>query len=420
MMNVYRVKKLAINGPPIAVSVPASKSILARALLLAAFSGRDCLLRADGAGDDTRDMLSCLRALGVGWELTEGGIRVLGSHAPKKTASLDVGSAGTAARFLPAVLAFYGGEYRFTCSPQMQRRPMALDALRACGATVECLGKREGFPFLLRSDGANPSSLSLGTDTSTQFASGIMLASAATRKKFCLRLTGERTDSSYIRMTCALIRAFGTEIDETGDTFSLSPCRPAPEEYAVEPDLSGACYFYALSLLLGRKVLVRGVRLPSLQGDAAFLKLLEARGVLFRETEEGLVADGTNVTAFDGFNENMRDLSDQALTVAALAPFARTPSRITGISHICRQECDRIAAIEQNLTALGVPCTADGESVTVSPAPVKGGRVNTFGDHRVAMAFTLTGLRAGGVEIENPACTAKTFPHFFETVDALS
>ena len=156
------------------------------------------------------------------------------------------------------------------------------------------------------------------------------------------------------------------------------------------------------------------------EGDKKFLSLLAARGVLFSDSEEGLLADGRNVTSFRGFEEDMRDYSDQALTVAALAPFADSPTRLTGLKHIRRQECDRLHAIAHNLSTLGVPVREEEDGVVITPAPVRGGTVETFGDHRVAMAFSLIGLKTGNIAIENPSCCKKTFDNYFQLLDELT
>lgn len=420
-MDAYTVKPIARGGATITVSVPSSKSILNRAIVLAAFTDGDCLLRASDFGTDTEDLLGCLTALGIGWERTPEGLLIHGSAHPRPQAVLHVGSAGTAARFLPAVLAARGGDYTFFASEQMQRRPMELASLLATqGAEIEFLGEKGHFPFRLRSNGIDLSRVRVDTAVSTQYASGLLLAAAAAGRPISLDLAGPRTSSGYIRMTRSAAEAFGCAT--RGETcITLTPqASPKPREYCIEPDLSGACYFYALSLLLSRRVVVRGVHLPTLQGDAAFFDLLASRGVLMEDTTDGLAADGTAVDAFDGFETDMRDFSDQTLTVAALAPFAKTPTRLWGIAHIRRQECDRIAAISENLTALGVPCRASEDKVRIDPAPVRGGLVRTFSDHRVAMAFSLIGLRAGGITIDDPSCTRKTFGTFFRILESLS
>ncbi|MDE6411657.1 MAG: 3-phosphoshikimate 1-carboxyvinyltransferase, partial [Clostridia bacterium] len=153
-------------------------------------------------------------------------------------------------------------------------------------------------------------------------------------------------------------------------------------------------------------------------GDGRFLELLEKRGVRFIETDEGLLADGSGAS-FEGFNENFCDFSDQTITAAALAPFASSPSCITGIAHIKKQECDRITAIEKNLNALGVPSKSGDDFIEIQPALPKGGTVETFHDHRVAMAFALTALKTGNITIDDSECCNKTFEGYFNEIEKL-
>ncbi len=418
-MQIYEVKKFIPKKDAVLTpQTPASKSILNRALLLAALAKGDVTLLCGGLSEDTRAMLDCLETLGVQTEQITDGILVhgCGGAFPVRTASLDVRSAGTAARFLTVALAFAGGDYTLTASPQMQKRPMdVLGVLEDAGISIDYFGERGHFPFRMRSNGLNADVLTVNTDLSTQYASGIILAAACIRP-VTLRLTGSRTRGSYIQMTLALIRSFGAAWERTGDTLRITPAACAPAVYEVENDLSGACYFYALALLFSTRVLVRRIHLNTRQGDLKFLRLLEEKGVSIADTPDGILADGRKVASFTGWNADMHDFSDQALTLAALAPFATSPTRIRGIGHIRRQECDRIRAMTENLNALGVPAEAKEDEVYIPPAPVRGGTVKTFDDHRVAMAFTLIGLKTGNVAIENPACTRKTFENFFDII----
>ncbi len=418
-MNVYRVKPL--RQREIEVSVPASKSILSRALLLAAFTeGETVLSGCETFGQDGSDLLSCLSALGISAERTCGGLLVRGTKDFRREASLNVGSAGTAARFLTAILAFAGGNYRFDSSEQMKRRPMdLLFLLKELGATVRFLGEEGHFPFVLSSCKLSAREMTVDTDVSTQFASGLMLA-AAVGSPLTLRLTGSRTHGSYLKTTEDVIASFGGKTVQSGNELTVFPIGRATARYAVPPDVSSGCYFYALSLLCGAKTLVRGVRKDCGQSDLRFLEVLRDKGVTLAESAEGIVADGRKVSAFSGFDLDMRDFSDQTMTLAALAPFADSPSVLRNIGHIRRQECDRVEAILHNLTALGVPCECRENDILIRPAPVRPAAIETYGDHRVAMAFSLVGLKVGGVTIENPDCCKKTFGNYFEILDEIT
>lgn len=420
-MNCYTISKLKTKT--ICVDVPSSKSILNRALLLAAFTEGDTLLRCGGYGDDSEVLLDCLSVLGIATDKTQSGIFVHGRRDFTKTGVLDVGNAGTAARFLTAILAFLGGDYEFHGSPRMNERPMEiLPLLSSLGVNLEYLNEQEHFPFRMHSDGIRAERVTIDTNISTQYASGLMLAGALGNAPLNIELTGSRTTGSYISMTASLIRSFGGKCEPLGERNDLriTPIGCSPKEYAVEPDVSGACYFYALSLLCNASVLVRGIFSDSLQGDIRFLQLLGRKGVRIKSTAEGIVADGTHVPFYNGFDNDMRDFSDQTMTMAVLAAFAESPSILRGISHIRTQECDRVEAIIENLNALGVRAFANGEDIFIEPAPVHPCKIKTYSDHRMAMAFSLIGLRTGGIEIDDPGCCSKTFPNFFEIIEKLT
>ena len=205
-----------------------------------------------------------------------------------------------------------------------------------------------------------------------------------------------------------------------GNKITLFPIQTAAKEYAVAPDFSGACYFYALSLLCGARALVNGAHPDCGQTDLKLLDVLKEKGVKVTDTPAGMVADGGNISTFSGFDVDMQDFSDQTLTLAALAPFAATPSVLKNIGHIRKQECDRVEAILHNLTALGVPCECRGEDILIYPAPVRPATLESYGDHRVAMAFALVGLKADGIKIKDPECCKKTFGNYFEILDELT
>lgn len=416
-METYTVKKL--TKQELFIEVPTSKSMLNRALVLSAFSKGIIQLNFGKFAEDTRALIACLQTIGIKTEANENGLKIYGcnGNVPIQKATLNVMSAGTVARFLPVMLAFCGGDYLFYSSDQMKHRPMdVLEELQHAGITIEYLEEQGHFPFRLISHGFCKNNISIDTDKSTQYASGILLSAMHYGKPFHISLHGTRTNSSYIAMTLSMLNEFFIPYTKDGNKLTIYPQTNFPQSYTVEPDLSGACYFYALSLLLSCRVCIKNISKNTKQGDYAFLQLLEKRGVRFTDTDNGLLADGSDVQTFLGFQENIQDFSDQALTIAALAPFARTPTVLTGISHIRNQECDRIHAIVENLTRLGVPVSEKNNCLTIYPANPKSAHINTFQDHRVAMAFSLIGLKCGNITIENPACVTKTFDDYFDII----
>lgn len=418
-MMDYCVKPL--SAKEFTVEAPASKSILNRALVLSSFTEGETMLLCGNYGEDTRALLSCLHALGVGVEHTPQGLLVHGTRNVTRKAAIDVRDSGTSARFLTAVLAFLGGDFTLNASKQMCGRPMELTALlEKCGVSFEFFGEKGRLPFRMHGAGIEESALACDTDISTQYASGIMLAAAVGNKPFRLALTGGGATSSYLAMTAALIRAFGGACERNGNLFEIVPIARKPQTFSVEPDVSAACYFYALALLCRAKVTVRGITRESLQGDIRFLDLLERRGVEIVRSAEGLTADGTNVESYRGFKEDIGDFADQAPTIAALAPFATTPTRLTGLGRSRYKESDRLHSICKNLYMLGVDCRADEDRLTVWPRLPHAGCIDPCGDHRIAMAFTLIGLKTGGITISEPDCCNKTFEEFFPIVNGLT
>ena len=415
------------------VTVPGSKSITNRALLLAAVSDGTSKLCGCLTSDDARHFIECLKALGfpvsevsdgrLGSDITITGF---GGDIPKKSAEIYVGSAGTAARFLAAMLAFSDGEYELNSSEQMKKRPMQplIDALRGAGARVECTESEGHFPLRITGAGRSslPDSITVNIDKSSQFLSALLIASGTLGKPIAINVTGLH-GLSYVDMTAKMMKSFGVTAqkqEKDGQiqyTFSGRE-RYKAADYAVEPDMSAAAYFYALAAVTGARVIVNGVSENMLQGDTQFLQLLQKMGCKVENTGGEICvtgADGGRLTG--GFTADMSAFSDQALTLAAIAPFADAPITITGIGHIRLQECDRIKAITDSLAALGIKTDEKPDEVTIYPSTPHGGDIETFDDHRVAMSFTLTGLRTKGVRILNPSCCKKTFAEYFEVLE---
>ena len=422
MIEKYLVKKIT---EPVdwKVTVPGSKSMTNRALLLAALSAGTVRVEGVLFSDDSRHFLACLVALGFTVEIEEEKkcvtVTGCGGRIPSGEAAIDVGSAGTAARFLAAMLGFSDGCYEIRCSAQMKRRPMAelFELLSGAGAKITFLEEEGHLPVRItgcrsaRADetaGETPRRLSLDITKSTQFLSALLLIAPMVPEGMKIHITSEKTDGSYIRITRKMMQEFGVSVAFDGRDYEV-PHRSSyrKEAYTVEPDMSAACYFYAAAAVTGGRALVRHVHMDNTQGDLRFLEVLE---------HMGCTADG----ALRGITVNMNDFSDQALTLAAIAPFADAPVRIEGIGHIRGQECDRIHAIQTNLTALGIRCEEEETAVTIYPGSPHGGSVETYDDHRVAMAFSLIGLRTDGIVIENPACCRKTFENYFTVLSELT
>lgn len=427
-MNQYHVRKIECIKE-IEVQVPGSKSITNRALLLAALSVHRCKLHGVLFSDDSRAFLDSLVKLGFEVEADEKTkevvIQGLGGKIPNEHACIDVRSAGTAARFLTVMLALAGGEYELRASPQMCRRPMQplLDILKRAGVAFTFQGEADHFPFIMKSHAVSLKEVSIDTGVSSQFASALLMSGVLLAEGLTVLLSGDRAEGAYIKMTLAMMEQFGIRpvrvehgyrIPHTND-FGL-------EEYQVEPDVSGACYFYAMAPLLQTDVAVRNVHMDSLQGDIKFLQVLEKMGCTLTDDADGVRLSGSSLDGYPGMDISMKDFSDQTMTMAAIAPFAKGETVIRNIGHIRFQETDRVHAIITELTRMGIACeeAPECDGIRIRPGTVKACAVETYEDHRMAMAFSLVGLKTGKITIMNPECCRKTFENYFELLEGLN
>lgn len=410
------------------VSVPGSKSITNRALLLATLAEGTSTLSGVLFSDDSRHFLKCVQDLGFDTEVDEAGCKVkvtgMGGRIPKEEASVYVGSAGTAARFLTAILGLSNGTYHMDASEQMRRRPMAplLESLKALGCDIryEESGKDGFFPFTLHSHGFQKNEITIDIGHSSQFLSALLIASCLDGEDFTINVEGTH-GMAYIEMTVKMMKQFGVLSNQVkpGQFVTAKGQSYVSKNYPIEPDASAASYFYAMCPLLSIPVKVKNIHFDSLQGDVAFIHILEQMGCHAVDEADGIILfppkDG-----FHGVTVDMSACSDQAITLAAIAPFADTPTTITGIGHIRFQESDRISAIVTELTRMGITCKEDEAapgSITILPGTPNPCTVQTYNDHRMAMGFSLVGLRSHGIRIHDPSCCAKTFENYFEVLD---
>ena len=501
----YQVRKLNPRKEYL-IQVPGSKSITNRAFLLAALSGKKCVLSGVLFSDDTRGFLDCLIQLGFRVEIKEEKQKVTiqgtDGRIPNPEASINVRSAGTAARFLTVALAFAGGNYYLDASEQMRKRPMEpiLKILEKLNVKFRFNNEEYHFPFELssqftedeeqkdkvqndkiqkmeaeedrcRNDVAQEenemSEITIDTNLSSQFASALLMAACLLPTGLKIHLTGSRTAGSYIKMTLAMMKQFGIQVKQTENCYEIAHQEGwGLTEYEVEPDVSAACYFYAMVPLLKTSVIVKGVQEKSLQGDIQFLNVLEQMGCQKEKTPKGIRLT-MKEPEMHGVDISMKDFSDQTMTLAALAPFADRVTRIHNIGHIRFQESDRIRAILTELQRMGVRCeeapeidgiqifpwgkvpedhivaegesTIECESTTESKSATESESaaeskcaaeresiiergnitIETYDDHRMAMAFTLPGLKKGNIVIKNPGCCRKTFENYFSVIDSL-
>ena len=407
----------------ITVSVPGSKSITNRALLLATLANGESRLGGALFSDDSRHFLKCVEDLGFETVVDETArkIRVkgLGGSLPKEEAGIYVGSAGTAARFLAAYLGCSEGKFYLDASEQMRKRPMEplLKALESVGAKITCTEKAGHFPMEICGQGITKHEITVDIDKSSQFLSALLISGCLSKEDLHIYIEGSH-GMAYIQMTIKMMEQFGVHAEQVSDREFVIQAGQSYQalDYYIEPDASAAAYFWALAAILGISVRVEHLHFDSLQGDVAFARILGEMGCQVEDTKDGITVTGPEGGRLKGINVNMHACSDQAITLAAIAPFADSPVHISGISHIRLQESDRIAAIVENLTALGVQVEEEADGVVIYPGNLCPASIQTHDDHRLAMGFAITGLRSPGVTILDPMCCRKTFENYFDVL----
>jgi len=417
--------------------IPGSKSLTNRALLLAALCRNPVLLRGALSSEDTELMVAALRLLGVQVELEGDVLRVANQDKLFSTGAADlfVGLAGTAARFLTALCAAApSGVWRIDGVPQMRRRPMKglIDALRQLGADIRCLQSEGFFPIEIHARGLNGGQVSIDASESSQLLSALLMVAPLASKPVDITLVGG-VRWPFVQMTSRLMAHFGQPelkrlAEDRFEVVNGVPYVLPGGDYAIEPDATAASYFLALPVVAGGSLSLSKLRGPGggLQGDTAFVEVLRAAGMEIVETSGGLVSRFAKGNPLHAVQRDFSGFSDTFLTLAALAPLFKGSTRIEGIAHTRKQETDRVAGMVRELRRLGQHVEEELGSITIHPRPLlQGIEIETYHDHRFAMSFGILGsldLAGDGnpwLSVRNPACCAKTFPHFFDLLAEL-
>ena len=404
------------------VRPPGSKSLTNRVLVAAALAEGTSTLTGVLDSDDTRVMLDSLSRLGLTLTHDTAARTVTiaggGGTFPNKTAELFLGNSGTSIRFLTAACAVAGGAYRLDGNARMRQRPIAdlLAGLTTLGADVRCEADTGCPPVVVRATGLTGGTARVAGDTSSQYLSALLLAAPRAAGPVVLQVAGELVSQPYIAMTLAVMQAFGVQVEQTADGYRSLPQPYRGVPYAIEPDASAASYFFAAAAITGGRVTVEGLTRSALQGDVLFVDALERMGCTVEEGRDAITVTGGRLR---GIDIDMNAISDTAQTLAAVAVFADGPTTIRHIAHVRHKETDRIAAVATELRRLGQGVTEFDDGLTIAPRPITPVTVNTYDDHRMAMSFALVGLRAAGIAIADPACTAKTYPGYWEDLGTL-
>lgn len=407
------------------VEVPGSKSYTNRALLVAAMSTGVSTLTGALFSDDTHYMSASLRKLGVHIDADEKRstfeVRGNSGNIPVSGADLYIGNSGTTSRSLTAYVSLGHGKFVIDGDEPMRRgRPISdlLDALTQIGVSARSQFDNEHLPVIVEADGLEGGRTRLDVSKSSQFLTALLLIAPCAKNGMEIEVIGKR-EMPYIDITLAVMEAFGVQVsNQDYQYFRIEDGQHyQPRVYNIEPDASNASYFFAAAALTGGRVTVQHLHSDSAQGDVQFVRILEQMGCQVTFSDTGITVTGPR--QLKGIDVDMRTISDTSLTLAAIAPFADSKVTIRNIEHTRWQETDRIHAMGTELRKLGVPVVEHRDGLEISPAAITPAAIDTYEDHRVAMAFSLIGLKVPGIQINNPECVAKTFPHYFEVLERL-
>ena len=414
MENIKYIPPGRLSGK---ISLPASKSITHRLLVMAALSGKPCTIRNPLLSDDTEITLNGLTQLGYRFRRASGTIVFSDEQqTPAQSVEIWLGDSGSSARFLTAIAALQPFEVRLDGSPRLRQRPMGelFRALRNLGA--ETTPQKNSLPVTVRGGRLTASQVEIGVSQTSQFLSALLLIAPALPDGLKINCCGEIVSRSYVDLTVAFMKHAGVPLEILPGEFVV----PAQSRYrlndvTVESDWSAAAYFLTGAALSGGEIEIDGLNAGSAQGDRQILNILQAAGASIEIQNQTVLVRNNGLQAVDW---DMNSCPDLVPTVAVLALFAPGTSHLRNVAHLRFKESDRIAAVLENIKRLNGKAFLQGDDLVIEPAKLKPAVLNSFNDHRIAMSFALTGLRLPGVEVENPGCVGKSFPGFWELFES--
>lgn len=403
------------------INIPGSKSITNRALVCAALARGESVIHSASDSDDTALMANGLNQLGVLVRKNDGSLVVEGTggrlYAPKFP--IPVGNAGTTLRFLLSLAAVAEGDVVFEAHQRMAERPITdlVDGLRSLGVHVDAPGITPRYR--VRGGSLQGGLVTLHGDKSSQFLSSLLMVSPHAASDVEIRVVGPQSSQSYVDMTLHVMRHFGIEVQNSDYSRYQVRARQrySAREFSVEPDASGASYFLAAAAIAGGDVFINGLRRGSKQGDARFIPALGEMGCTVVEEAGGVrMRRGEKLR---GLDIDMNSMPDVVPTLAVVALFAVGDTHIRNVAQLKYKESDRLQALATELRKLGAEVSLRDDGLDIHPVPLHGAQLDTYEDHRLAMAFSLIGLRVPGVIIENPECVKKSFPGFWDEFEKL-
>ncbi|WP_067099416.1 3-phosphoshikimate 1-carboxyvinyltransferase [Marinomonas atlantica] len=409
------------------IQIPGSKSLSNRILLLATLAQGPTKITNLLDSDDIRHMLNALKTMGVRYQLEDEGrtciLEGLGGSINVDHADLFLGNAGTAMRPLTAALCLGTGEYRLHGEPRMHERPIGdlVDALQSLGVDVQYEGTKDYPPLKIKANGIAGGEVSIKGNISSQFLTALLMSAPLAKGDLTIKVDGELVSKPYIDITLHVMKQFGVDVenqDYKAFVIKGNQTYQSPGEIMVEGDASSASYFLAAAAIAGGKIKVHGVGSDSVQGDVKFADALKAMGAKITYGPTWIEAERGEL---NGIDMDMNHIPDAAMTIATTALFANGPTTIRNIYNWRVKETDRLYAMATELKKLGADVIEGEDYITVTPvAQLQHAAIDTYNDHRIAMCFSLVAFSDTPVTINDPGCTSKTFPTYFELFKNIS
>lgn len=406
------------------VTIPGSKSISNRALILGALSEKKVILKNMLFSDDTLYMIEGLKKLGAVIDISQDKKILTIEMKPQETlptCELFIGNAGTAMRFLASYIATKKGEITLTGNKRMKERPIKdlVGALKNLGVTIKYLEK-DGFPPIkIISKGISKNFVEIDCSKSSQYLSSLLLSGSYFKHPLEIKIKDTLVSKPYVSMTLNMVKDFGGNItfDENKNSFFITPKKFTLDEYTIEGDMSSASYFLGAALIGNGTITIKNFFKNSLQGDKDFLNILIKMGLeVLDEKEKEITVRGKH--SYTAVDVNLNNTPDVAQTLAVIGLFAKGNTTVKDVANMRIKETDRIAALNNEISKLGGLFLEEKDGFTIIPQDsYHGATIETYDDHRMAMSLALAGLKIPGIKILNPECVSKTFPNFFEELN---
>ncbi len=407
------------------ITLPGSKSFTNRALIMAALADGRSALTGASLSDDSRAMISALKKIGI--RITNAGknITVYGEGGRFRlfNGKINVGAAGTAARFLISLCALVPGEIILDGSERMRQRPIneLVSALRKIGAKIQYQKKAGCLPVKIRGENLTGRKVKMPGKVSSQFLTSLLLIAPVLKRGIEISVTSGQISRSYIDMTLTGLKERGIKVkNHNYKKYEIKPgARYKTGKYEIESDASGASYFFALAALTGSAIRVKNISPDSSQGDVKFCDLLRRMGCEVKKNARQKWIEVRGKKQLRAITADMENMPDSAQTLAVVAAFAKGKTKITGLSTLRHKETDRLKALKTELKKMGIKSQTTKNSITIAGGQPRGAKIKTYDDHRMAMAFAVAGARIPNVIIENPGVVSKSFPEFWRMLKGL-